>query len=191
MSEQVIHESSFSGTVRHMKGDRCSICDKQDQDKYVLLLQAELRSAKSSIAELNAASPCGQKFADGTPHPMACWRGAALVEGEMGLEHDPPHCLICASEQKLRAEYEQKIVALTDDRTELSMELVALREGLAGLIAKWKKSADAVTWETYARGYDAGLEVCAAELAVLLTPPAASGRDTLPSSGPGGEGQKS
>lgn len=47
------------------------------QKKHIAVADAEAAwnaAVEAARADLLKPSPCGQKFADGTPHPMACWR---------------------------------------------------------------------------------------------------------------------
>lgn len=89
-----------------------------------------------------SASPCGQKFSGGTPHPESLWRsdmaiGERMYRGD-GVELFRGVCLICQSEEMLR-----------------------------GLVAKWRRIAsnrsDVDIPNTMLN--------CADELASLLAPP--------------------
>ncbi len=95
----------------------------------------ELDRRQKRILELQKLldpSPCDQKFADGTPHPMACWQRAQ----DSGHARSFGHCLICDSEQKLRVECEFEWRGIVKRKVEIIDEidavLTALREGLAG-----------------------------------------------------------
>lgn len=84
-------------------------------------------------ADLTSPSPCGQKFADGTPHPIACWKeGIDVLYGKTDS-----HCLICADKEKLRAEL-AGIRGRWIERhiTELENELAALRDRVKELEAQ-------------------------------------------------------
>lgn len=130
--------------------------------------------------ELCSPSPCGHKFADGTPHPMACWKEEYGVPtyATSGLPHATipmiRHCLICDSEAKLRDEMERQFEIadslIREERKQLRAELTALREFVRGVsVARVMKS------------YDAGDCIVAEfkeEAIAILTPPAASGRES-------------
>lgn len=164
--------------------------------------QKEMDAAvKAARADLSRPSPCGQKFADGTPHSMADWKEEYGVPtyATSGLPHATipmiRHCLICDSEAKLRAEMkdaddraEASNESVLDDNELLQNKLTALREGLAGLVDKHKlllmdclkqieRDDRRGLGSTSAMRARVEMEKnFAHELVALLTPPAASGR---------------
>jgi hypothetical protein len=76
-------------------------------------------------------------------------------------------CLVCASEQKLRADLEaiSSTAAGADSMvTELRDNLAALREGLAGLVEKWKRLGP----DAWLGCIEQGQKKCAAELSNFL-----------------------
>lgn len=158
-------------------------------------------AVEAARADLLKPSPCGQKFADGTLHPMACWIFNPNDSGPDDLIGQSGYCLICRticdSEAKLRVEMkdaddraEASNESVLDDNELLQNKLTALREGLAGLVEKWhRESVAAIPPEYAGRGlhgkylrldnYAAGQDNCADELSDFLTPPAASRRESL------------
>lgn len=130
--------------------------------------QKEMDAAvEAARADLPKPSPCGQKFADGTPHSMACWQLMEYADDEV-----VGRCLICDSEQGFWDASEREWRGIVErnniELEKLNAELTALREFVRGVAeAKVMKS------------YDAGDCIVAEfkeEAIALLTPPAASRR---------------
>lgn len=181
-----------------------------DPEKIVSVGNGEITRGYCSICAAST-SPCGQKFSDGTPHPASCWRSAecALIQPVWtnGV------CLICQSEEKLRGEREQwkmfnrlketenrdllnelarlqtHISALENAANEqIETELATLREGLQGLVEKWRKlqhnrtvknasinarlrAGETITVKATTEGHvESDLISCASDLASLLAP---------------------
>lgn len=118
-------------------------------------------------AHTKTPSPCGQKFADGTPHPASLWREARLERIPSVLEIPAPtvpmipaFCLVCASERKLRADLNSKLTVLLLYGETRDAELTDLREGL-------RKKILGLSWIPLNYRHDVLRQI---------TPPAASGR---------------
>lgn len=71
--------------------------------------QAYNDAAQAAREDLMKASPCGQKFSDGTPHPMALWVDGLQPCGEercpqrmINHAHPVKICLVCNTEDVLK-----------------------------------------------------------------------------------------
>lgn len=107
-----------------------------DSEKIVSVGHGEITRGYCSICAASA-SPCGQKFSNGTPHPASLWRPCSMCtesgcgpNGKTGFpfsekgvpgHHDytpeagfvrpcDSYCLICQSEETVRHEADQRIL---------------------------------------------------------------------------------
>lgn len=115
-------------------------------------------AVEAARADLLKPSPCGHKFADGTPHPKACWKladccdgvggpnvkvfdGEKQVPGHADYNSEGPcdfvcnsHCLICDSEAKRAAETERQFEIadslIREECKQLQVELTTLRAAM-------------------------------------------------------------
>lgn len=155
--------------------------EKPELIRIVERFREELNWYVAERNRLMAPSPCGQKFSDGTPHPMSLWReDSSELEYVDGIAVAkvagwPAHCLICQSEEKLRGEVkreqEEREVNFQAWKSTFA-ELATLREGLQGLVEKMQHVyLDFEDYPTFASGGSHSSNCSKCALASLLAPP--------------------